>query len=413
MRVRSILVLIVVATAACTAVERPDAPQPDSLGAVLTLGTERGALIVDSTGAVVSTVGRPVASPDGSTLYTTARDGARTRLDVRDSSSGDLTGSTILDGRLGVRVASITGERVALMRPFPPGIDPTIAVPRARTTIVIADPSGEDAARAHRLVGNFEPEAFSVDDGRLFLIQYLPALAPSSYRVAVLDLATGAVGPVYGRFKSPPERMPGVRLAQVFDPTAEQLYTLYTNRTPAHFHDHWQDASYGDNEVSFVHVLNLREGWAFCAGLPRSLWGQPGSAQAMAPSPDGGTLYVVDSMRQLVAEMDTETLRITRTRHVNLGDPDRGPTSAAVSPDGAVLWVGVAGGVSRIETDTLAVSGRSTFTAPVRGLASSEDGDRLFVALRDGVAVIDPSTGRTIAAPSFPRIESILHVTTS
>jgi WD40 repeat protein len=299
------------------------------------------------------------------------------------------------------------------MRPFPTGIDPTIAVPRARTTIVIADPSGDEAARAHRLVGNFEPEAFSVDDGRLFLIQYLPALAPSSYRVTVLDLERGTVQPVYGRFKSPPERMPGVRLAQVFDPAAEQLYTLYTNRPAAHFHDHWQDASYADREVSFVHVLNLREGWAYCAGLPRSLWGQPASAQAMAPSPDGRTLYVVDSMREQVAEMDTRTMRITRTRHVNLGDPERGPTSASVSPDGDLLWVGVAGAVSRIDTATLDVSGRSTFVGTVRALASSETGDRLFVALRHGLAVVDPATGRTIASPTFPRIESILHVTTS
>ena len=121
---------------------------------------------------------------------------------------------------------------------------------------------------------------------------------------------------MFGRFKSPPERMPGIRLAQVFDPASEQLYTLYTNRVAEHFHDHWQDASYGDREVSFVHVLNLREGWAYCAGLPRTFWGQPATAQAMAASPDGRLLYIVDSIRGLVAEMDTETMEITRTARV-------------------------------------------------------------------------------------------------
>jgi hypothetical protein len=84
-----------------------------------------------------------------------------------------------------------------------------------------------------------------------------------------------------------------------------------------------------------------------------------------------------------------------------------------VSPDGALLWVGVAVAVSRIDTATLDVSGRSTFVGTVQALASSENGDRLFVALRHGLAVIDPATGRTIASPTFPRIESILHVTTS
>ena len=35
---------------------------------------------------------------------------------------------------------------------------------------------------------------------------------------------------MFGRFKTPPERMPRIRLAQVYEPTSEQLYTLYTNR---------------------------------------------------------------------------------------------------------------------------------------------------------------------------------------
>ena len=88
---------------------------------------------------------------------------------------------------------------------------------------------------------------------------------------------------MFGRFKTPPERMPGIRLAQVFDPPTEQLYTLYTNRAAEYTQGSWADASYGEREVSFVHVLNLRKGWAYCAGLPRALWGQPARAQALAP----------------------------------------------------------------------------------------------------------------------------------
>ena len=171
-----------------------------------------------------------------------------------------------------------------------------------------------DPTRRYRLIGNFEPEAFSVDDSRLFLIQYLPAEAPTSYRVTFLDLGDGTVHPVFGRFKTPPERMPGIRLAQVFDPASEQLYTLYTNRAAEHSHDPGRTSSYGEREVSFVHVLNLRQGWAYCAGLPRALWGQPARAQAMAPSPDGRSLYIVDSMRGRIAVMDTKTLEITPIR---------------------------------------------------------------------------------------------------
>jgi DNA-binding beta-propeller fold protein YncE len=66
--------------------------------------------------------------------------------------------------------------------------------------------------------------------------------------------------------------------------------------------------------------------------------------------------------------------------------------------------------VSRIDVATFDVLGRSRFGGSVRALASSQDGTRLFIALRDRISVIDPTTGRTLAAPSFPGIESILHV---
>jgi hypothetical protein len=416
MRARSIVLMsVLVATAACTGrsdVRERERPPASSLEDVLALGTPDGSVIVGSaSGSVLSAGEDQVAAPDGSRLYATTRNAGWTVLETRDSSTGEALSTTTLEGRLDVRVASLTGRAVAMMRPLPAGVDPAIALPRARTTIVVTDPTGEGATHRFRLEGNFEPEAFSVDDTRLFLIQYLPAEAPSSYRVTFLDLADGRVHPVFGRFKSPPERMPGVRLAQVFDPTSEQLYTLYTNRPAQHFHDHWQDASYGDDEVSFVHVLNLREGWAYCAGLPRRLWGQPATAQAMAPSPDGRLLYIVDSMRGIVAVMDTETLAITQSERVELGRLEHGRTSAMLSADGNTLFVGVgASSVSRIDVATLEVLGRWPLPGDVTGLALSEDGARLYAALGDSVAIVDTGTGDAMATLPFGQVESILHV---
>jgi hypothetical protein len=418
MRARSmILMSVLVATTACTdGSDTRDRERRESaaLEDVLVFGTTDGSVIVGSSAGVVLSSGRDqVASPDGSRLYGTTRSGGSTVLEARDSSTSDVVSTTKLEGRLDVRVASLTGAAVALMRPLPAGVDPTIALPRAHTTIVVADPSGERKTRRYELDGNFEPEAFSVDDTRLFLIQFLPAEAPSSYRVTFLDLSSGKVRPVFGRFKSPPERMPGIRLAQVFDPTSEQLYTLYTNRPAAHFHDHWQDSSYGDREVSFVHVLNLREGWAYCAGLPRTLWGQPAKAQAMAPSPDGRLLYIVDSKRGLVAEMDTETMEINRTQRVRLDPLEHGRTTAMLSADGNTLYVGVGGEtVTRVDADSLDVLGRWPLPGNVTGLALSEDGARLYAALGEEVAIVDTRTGDALATFSFGRTESILHVAT-
>lgn len=418
MRARSmILTSVLVVTAACTGRAEPSepaGPEATSLEDVLVFGTPDGSVIVGSSAGVVLSSGQDqVTSPDGSRLYGTTRSGGSTVLEARDSSTSELLSTTTLEGRLDVRVASLTGSAVALMRPLPAGVDATIALPRAHTTIVVADPADERTMRRYELEGNFEPEAFSIDDTRLFLIQFLPAEAPSSYRVTFLDLPSGEVHPVFGRFKSPPERMPGIRLAQVFDPTSEQLYTLYTNRVAEHFHQHWQDASYGDREVSFVHVLNLREGWAYCAGLPRRLWGQPAKAQAMAPSPDGRLLYIVDSKQGIVAEMDTESMEITRSARITLDPVEYGRTTAMLSADGNTLFVGVGGeSITRVDVDSLETLGRWPLPGNVTGLALSEDGARLYAALGDHIAIVDTSTGDALGTFSFGRTESILHVAT-
>ena len=419
MRTRSmILISLVVATVACTG--RADVREPREAAAassphdVLVLGTSDGNVIVgSSSGAVLSSVEGQVTAPDGSRLYATSRDGGSTSLEARDSSTGEVLSTTTLRGPLDVRAASLTGRAVALMRPLPPGVDTTYALPRRHTTIVVADPTGEERTRRYRLRGNFEPEAFSVDDTRLFLIQFLPAEAPTSYRVTFLRLLNGKVEPVFGRFKTPPERMPGIRLAQVFDPTSEQLYTLYTNRAAEYSHGSWANASYGDREVSFVHVLNLRDGWAYCAGLPRALWGEPARAQAMAPSPDGRFLYVVDSMKGRIAELNTRTLKITRSQRIDLGSLDRGRTSARMSADGKTLFVGVGGSsVALVDTGAFEVLGRWTMPGDVAGLGLSDDGARLYAALGGSVAIVDTGTGDATGTLSFGGVESILHVAT-
>jgi hypothetical protein len=323
--------------------------------------------------------------------------------------------SATLDGELAVRVASNTGNAVALMEPLPPGVDPWTPVPRSHTTIVVADPTGARDPRRYDLRGNYEPEAFSVEDSRLFLIQYLPAEAPAVYRVTVLNLADGDVYEVHGRFKTAPERMPGIRLRQVFDPTTSQLYTLYSTKPRAYAQDYggWDD---GKRQETFVHVLNLRRGWAYCAGLPKAFWGEPATAQAMATSPDGTLLYIVDSMRGVVAAMNTRTLGIERTGRVDLSALGGVRTSAQVSADGRTLFVGSLGdgaAVYAIDTSSMQIVHRWPMSGDVSGLGLSVDGLRLYVALPDGVTALDSSTGAELTDVPFRGIESILHVETT
>ena len=382
---------------------------------VLLLDTRSGPVAVSSaTGSVLTRDVGAVADPEGSRLYSASTEGGNTVLIARDSTTGDQLSSTTIRGTLDVRVASITGRAAALMEPLPDGVDPWTPVPSSHTTIVVADPTGASDPRRYHLDGNYEPEAFSIEDSRLFLIQYLPAEAPAVYRVTVLDLADGDVYEVHGRFKTAPQRMPGIRLRQVFDGTVSQLYTLYTTKPRAYAQDYgtWSDE---DRPETFVHVLNLEKGWAYCAGLPRRFWGEPANAQAIAPSPDGTLLYIVDSMKGAVAVMNTRSLAIERIGRVDLSALGGVRTSAQVSGDGQTLYVGSLGdgaAVFAIDTESLGLVHRWPMDGDVSGLGLSVDGRRLYVALQDGVEVLDAATGQELTAVPFQGIESILHVGT-
>ncbi|MGQ0668936.1 MAG: YncE family protein, partial [Actinomycetota bacterium] len=400
---------IALALAACTqdATFRPNPAPPGTTNGsvppdVLLLGTENGPVAVSvATGSVLFEGIGAVASPDGSRLYSASSDGLYTLLETLDPATGSVLSSTRIGGDLDVRAVSGSGRAVALMEPLPEGVDQWTPVPRSHTTIVVADPTGADEPRRYHLEGNFEPEAFSTSDSQLFLIQYLPAEAPAVYRVTVLELADGDVHAVFGPFKSPPERMPGTRLRQALAPSGKQLYTLYTSQPPAYAEGF---GSAGGEPVSFIHVLDLEQGWAHCVGLPEELWGQPASAQAMAASPDGERLYVVDSIRGLVAVMDTSTLEIFRTEELQLESLGGIRTSAQVSADGDTLFVGSVGdgsAVYAIDSATLDVLHRWPLDGIVSGLGLSGDGLRLYVALGDRVAVLDPATGQELAAVPF------------
>jgi hypothetical protein len=363
----------------------------------LLLGTEAGPLVVQvPSGSVLFDRPGTVASLGGSWLLSAAPSAGSTLLSIVDGADAEAASTVRLDGTLDVRVVAESGGAVALMDPLPDGWDPEVPLPRSRTPIVVADPTGATETRTYDLRGNFEPEAFSTDDRQLFMIQHLPAEAPTVYRVTVLNLRTGRVVPVFGPFKGPAERMPGIRLQQVLSPNADQLYTLYSSARPG-YAPHHAPVPNGAT-VSFVHVLSLQDGWAHCVGLPEELWDRPASEQAMATSPNGRLLYIADPTLGLVTVMDTASLEI-RTYPIDLSVSGVRRTSAVVSGDGSALFVATAGergGVTRIDTDTFEVV-RTWATDDVSGLGLSADGERLYVAFDDRVEVMDARTGSELA----------------
>lgn len=397
---RKLMVALSVAAlgvAACTQGAPDDSATRPVPRETLLLGTEAGPLVVQvPSGSVVFDRPGTVASLGGSWLLSATSSAGSTLLETVDGADAEPASTVRLDGTLDVRVVAESGGAVALMDPLPDGWDPEVPLPRSRTAIVVADPTGAAETRTFDLRGNFEPEAFSTDDRRLFMIQHLPAEAPTVYRVTVLDLSRGRVYPVFGPYKAPPERMPGIRLQQIISPNADQLYTLYSSARPGYAPHHAPVGN--DATVSFVHVLSLQDGWAHCVGLPKELWDRPASEQAMATSPNGRLLYIVDPTLGLVTVMDTASLEI-RTAPIDLAVPGVRHTSAVVSGDGSKLFVATAGersGVTRIDTDTFEVV-RTWVTDDVSGLGLSADGERLYVAFDDRVEVMDATTGSELA----------------
>jgi hypothetical protein len=403
MRAKRFLPLLALILASCTA-QGTDGPATAPEHAVV-LGSSSGVVSLHPANGSVLYDGAGVpALGDWSTIFSTTLSGRNTILEARDSATGKLASSVSIPGTLSVRVGSRDSSQVALMRPLPAGSSPWVPEPRRTTPIVVADPSGGDQPMRFDLKGNFEPEAFSTDGGRLFLISYVPPTAPVAYRVAQLDLATGKTSPVSAG-KGVAETMSGTRLEQLAPPDGSFLFTLYTTQPPGYAEVR---AAHG-RPIAFVHTLNLEDGWAHCIGLPQELWGGDPADQAMAVSPDGRFLYVVDSARDVVAvvRMDLDTWGEMRTETVDFAPSGRGETQAAVAPDGT-LFVATGSEVTKVDTTTFQRTGGWTTDDSVLAMGFADD--ELFLLQPRTIDVLDVSTDRRVRAIPSPTVENIGYV---
>lgn len=303
------------------------APLPD--GPLLLPTADGLAAVEPSNGAVTFEAPAAKASPDGGVVVRGAiRSDGTTRLTWLDPRDGHPTARARVGEPAAVRVVAADG-RVALGPPDVPQLGLVRPVPRQETALTVADPDGE--VRTYRLDGSVEPEAFSTDGTGLFVLSYSPPENPTEYQVNRLDLETGEIGGVYGRDSADErqERMGGTARTQVWAPVGSAVYTLYTQVVAGRV-------------TSFIHVLNLDEGWAFCLDLPLAIgWASPA---ALAVSPDGGRLWVTEAAGRGVV----------------------------------------------VDTEALEVVGTGEFPSPgANGLAAVGDDDRVFVASGARIAVLD------------------------
>ena len=136
--------------------------------------------------------------------------------------------------------------------------------------------------------------------------------------------------------------------------------------------------------------------WSLAAASPQS-------PLAVAPSPDGKTLYVAMETGHAVAAVDVASGRVARTTPL-----DGAPSGMAVSPDGATVAVTIGPGAGRIVLVNAADgAARTTLSCGHSPCAPvfAPDGKTLYVCDRfnNAVAVIDVATGRETARIAVER----------
>ena len=172
---------------------------------------------------------------------------------------GKQTGDLTVEGVIAEATAmSLDGELVALTTLADDPIDEAITGARDGTNIVIASRAAGVLYKT-TLDGNFMAEAFSqrlTVDGvpaQVFLLEYLPADAPTYYQVRVLATETGQISPplnLRDKSQTLDQQMAGYSRSQVVANDHGLLFTLYIGTDqPDETHPH-----------AFVHTLDFADG---------------------------------------------------------------------------------------------------------------------------------------------------------
>jgi hypothetical protein len=300
---------------------------------------------------------------------------------VRDSATARVSGTSTLRGQWTPRAAS--HDQVALVAGSHGAADIYRPEPRVRTELLVMR-DGKERKR-FELDGNFEPEAFSSDGDRLFLLDYLPPKAPNVYRVRVLNLFTGQVDPLLTRTKTlvpagAEEVMRGQGRHAVHDGNRGILFTLYT-----HLGDHQHTGELlgvrpgAPNVHAFIHALHLEEGWAFCIDLPAPFGTGSAEGHTIVMSASGAELYAISAQNGTVAVIDPTGLAVLRTKTFT---PTAGAASALGMPQGRLL-IGAGRRLAMLDGEG---SDEWALDFDLRGLAQ---GGQLWAGRDGGVCALD------------------------
>jgi hypothetical protein len=150
------------------------------------------------------------------------------------------------------------------------------------------------------LRGDVRPEAFSVNGESLFALDY----RGDSYRVQTIYLVTGEQYDTTSRDKTVErDDMYGTSVRAVLSADKTLLSTLYRNPDPG--------------KPAFVHILDLRHGWAYCADLTPPFGTGPEGSDRIEITP-AGTVVVAATQAGRIAEIHIEEVHEPSDRPVTV-----------------------------------------------------------------------------------------------
>jgi hypothetical protein len=406
--------------ASCAA-QVPTPPQSAANDDVV-VRTQSAVQVWDSKGALVRSLGRALASPDGSVYYT-LEGAAPTTLRWIDAKTGRAITQIELPGAYG-----FADERELA----PSGLSPNgrwlvlVGEAGATSRFAVIDTALLRLAATPQVPGPFTYDAISDDGTSLYLVERITPEAARqvfaspaySYRVRAYDVPAAKLSETL---------VVDVKLAAqpTGDSNAETrvdgiMSGIYQSSVPSR-DGLWNFSFYyNPNRGPFIHVLHLNSRSAFCIlDLPIVPGGyEKRLGWSLALTPSGQTLYAVNGALGIVSSIDATTLKVTRTATI-AGLPSAGATapssssSARMAQDARKLWFAATRGVALVDTSDFAL--RSLFLPDrvVTGISLSPDGHRLYALSDEGtVWMIDATTGRQLGQIATHGATALLRVAT-